>query len=74
MTSADSGSTSTTAIAALRLEHETHPASLYVTLSFGVASVVPSQQATAQTLLNLADQMLYRAKRSGRDRYEAMGD
>jgi diguanylate cyclase (GGDEF)-like protein/PAS domain S-box-containing protein len=40
----------------------------YVTLSLGVASIVPSAGATPATLIAAADEALYRAKKQGRDR------
>lgn len=39
-----------------------------VTLSIGVASVVPSEIETADSLLQLADMALYQAKQAGRNR------
>ena len=51
---------------ALELPHaETAPG--IVTISLGVASVVPSTQHTPEHLLREADSALYRAKRSGRN-------
>lgn len=40
----------------------------FVTASFGVASVVPDQDATPEDLVRRADQAMYQAKRGGRDR------
>ncbi len=39
-----------------------------VTLSFGLATVIPHQAYEAETLVALADKALYRSKRDGRDR------
>ncbi|MGB3199686.1 MAG: EAL domain-containing protein [Nodosilinea sp.] len=54
-------------IAALQLPHPRLQASL-VTLSFGVATLVPSPQVSCETLIALADQGLYRAKAQGKNR------
>ena len=43
-----------------------------VTMSFGVASLVPSASQEVATLFNLADSALYEAKRKGKDRVESM--
>jgi len=40
----------------------------FVTASFGVATVVPDQEASPEDLVRRADQAMYQAKRSGRDR------
>jgi diguanylate cyclase (GGDEF)-like protein/PAS domain S-box-containing protein len=40
----------------------------YVSVSLGVASMVPQPDQTAMALLQAADQALYKAKKSGRDR------
>lgn len=42
-----------------------------VTVSFGVASVIPSDEQTSDDLLSQADAALYRAKALGRDRIES---
>lgn len=46
-----------------------HPASPYqrVTMSFGLASMIPQASDHPQTLTELADQRLYRAKQQGRN-------
>lgn len=41
-----------------------------VTISIGVATLVPEESHTPQTLIQLADEALYRAKNKGRNRVE----
>jgi diguanylate cyclase (GGDEF)-like protein len=55
-------------VEALQLPHEHSSVSDWVTISAGVASMVPTGDDASQDLLKLADQMLYRAKESGRNR------
>jgi diguanylate cyclase (GGDEF)-like protein len=55
-------------VEALRLPHEQSAASVFVTISLGLASLIPEAEHTFLELLLLADQMLYRAKESGRNR------
>lgn len=57
-------------IAALRLPHAGSQVSQYVTLSLGVASVVPASESGAEILIAASDQALYQAKRLGRDRIQ----
>lgn len=52
----------------LQLPHARSQVKPYVTVSFGVASLIPSAQSTPEQLLALADQALYQAKMDGRDR------
>ncbi|MFW6359710.1 MAG: diguanylate cyclase domain-containing protein [Chroococcales cyanobacterium] len=52
----------------LRIPHAHSQVSPYVSVSFGVASVIPSQNLSPQTLIVAADQALYQAKNQGRDR------
>jgi hypothetical protein len=54
------------AVEDLRIAHETSPKG-FVTISIGVASVVPSKGDTAQRLVETADAGLYEAKRRGRN-------
>jgi len=42
----------------------------YVTLSLGVASIVPASESGPEILIAAADQALYQAKRLGRDRIQ----
>ncbi|MGE5384689.1 MAG: GGDEF domain-containing protein [Betaproteobacteria bacterium] len=56
-------------VAALAIPHaETSPG--IVTVSLGVASLVPSRDTAPEQLLQRADEALYRAKKAGRNRVE----
>ncbi|WP_317201559.1 diguanylate cyclase domain-containing protein [Janthinobacterium sp.] len=52
----------------LRIEHAASPAGAHVSVSLGLASVVPGAGADPATLIRAADARLYRAKAGGRDR------
>ena len=52
----------------LRLTHEYSPIDKYQTVSIGVASIIPTNEMTADDLLNQADSALYLSKRYGRNR------
>jgi len=56
------------AISELKMAHLLSPAS-YVTLSLGVASIIPSASKKPEELVMAADLALYQAKRTGRARY-----
>lgn len=47
---------------------ETETETVFVTVSLGVACLVPRAKASYQCLIDLADQALYRAKKQGRNR------
>lgn len=51
----------------LKIPHLNSPISPYLTLSLGVASIIPSDQYSADLLINAAEQALYQAKARGRD-------
>ena len=55
-------------IEALQIPHEHSNASRWVTVSVGYASVIPGPDCTAEKLQEEADNMLYKAKVSGRNR------
>ncbi|MDJ0507743.1 MAG: CHASE2 domain-containing protein [Crocosphaera sp.] len=55
-------------IRSLKLEHTASQIGDYVTVSCGSASMVPDKSFSRKTLLEKADQALYRAKMEGRNR------
>ncbi len=55
-------------LAELRLPHGAEGIAQNVTLSVGIATQVPTKELSSEWLLKLADQALYAAKNSGRDR------
>ncbi|WP_299490959.1 diguanylate cyclase [Acaryochloris sp. IP29b_bin.137] len=56
------------AVESLSIPHQSSSVSHRVTLSLGVASLIPNLQNSATTLLESADAALYRAKHKGRNR------
>jgi diguanylate cyclase (GGDEF)-like protein len=54
-------------VAQLRIAHAHSPAAPHVTISCGVALVLRNVEASAETLIFEADQMLFQAKRQGRN-------
>ncbi|MBD2358212.1 EAL domain-containing protein [Tolypothrix sp. FACHB-123] len=57
----------------LKLSHPTSPASEFITLSLGLASITPTQQLPQNTLIAAADMGLYQAKAQGRNCIVSMG-
>jgi diguanylate cyclase (GGDEF)-like protein/PAS domain S-box-containing protein len=62
------------AVEALALEHKSSTVSRHVTLSFGVAAMVPSPELSLKALIETADRALYRAKAQGRNRIVCLGE
>nr|WP_235111714.1 MULTISPECIES: EAL domain-containing protein [Acaryochloris] len=55
-------------IGALQLPHEASSVGSYISLSFGVASLIPNEDVAPALLIEAADQALYAAKEHGRNR------
>ena len=51
----------------LKLDHEKSTVNEYVTLSLGVATMIPGKDNSAEALVALADECLYQAKENGRN-------
>lgn len=62
------------AIRTLGIPHERSEVSQVVTVSLGIATIIPTPTASVGTLITLADHALYEAKQSGRDRYAVSDD
>ncbi|WP_414530882.1 diguanylate cyclase domain-containing protein [Nodularia chucula] len=58
------------AVRKLAIPHNCSPVSSFVTISAGVATMIPQPNFHYQEIIVLADRQLYRAKTSGRDRVE----
>jgi diguanylate cyclase (GGDEF)-like protein/PAS domain S-box-containing protein len=57
------------AIESAQIDHHFSEAARYLTISVGVASIIPDPKADYGDLVQAADIALYRAKRGGRNRY-----
>jgi diguanylate cyclase (GGDEF)-like protein len=55
-------------IQALQLPHINSPVDIYITMSLGVASCIPSHDCDPNALIGMADTSLYQAKKLGRNR------
>lgn len=56
------------AIAALKIPHAASFISSTITISLGIASIIPTEELSPDWLISQADQALYTAKEQGRDR------
>ncbi|NEP41303.1 MAG: PleD family two-component system response regulator [Okeania sp. SIO2H7] len=55
-------------VKAKQIQHPASQVNKYVTLSLGVASIIPDANTGEEVLIGLADKALYQAKSEGRDR------
>jgi two-component system chemotaxis family response regulator WspR len=61
------------AVETLQIPHEYSATAHHVTVSLGVASMIPKAGQSQDMLIRMADKALYRAKADGRDRYHCLG-
>ena len=62
------------AVDALEIAHSGSPEHGHITVSLGVAAVVPDAEGSTESLLDIADRALYVAKRSGRRQVRAASE
>ena len=63
-----------TSLHELKMPHETSQVSPFVTLSIGIATMIPSPNNHCEQLIKRADAALYQAKKQGRSRYVVWQD
>ena len=54
-------------VRSLKIEHSKSTVSPYVSVSLGLASIIPSKSTVLESLIQESDKQLYRAKQQGRD-------
>lgn len=54
-------------VRSLKIEHSKSTVSPYVSVSLGLASIIPSKSTVLESLIQESDKQLYRAKEQGRD-------
>ena len=62
-----------TAVEDLRVLHKSSKVSNHLTVSLGVATIIPSREQKSKMLINLADEALYQAKNTGRNKVSVYG-
>jgi len=54
-------------LAALKIKHDTSPVDDYVTMSYGIYSIIPSPETSPESMILRADKALYSSKAAGRN-------
>jgi diguanylate cyclase (GGDEF)-like protein len=54
----------------LNIPHAASPVAPYQTISIGVASLIPKNDLSVESLMDQADNALYKAKRYGRNQFQ----
>jgi len=57
-------------LAAMQMQHAKSQVNPYVTLSMGLASIIPAAARQEKILIEMADMALYKAKKSGRNNFQ----
>ena len=57
------------AIHSRAIPHEKSTVNEFISVSLGIASIIPTSESSPDTLIQMADRALYEAKQQGRDRY-----
>ena len=60
------------AISDLKIEHQDSKVAAYVTVSLGVGTIVPDDEATSDDFIEAVDQALYQAKQKGRNQIQSI--
>ena len=58
-------------VQSLKMPHKNSPVTPEVTISLGVSTIIPSPDCSPEQLLTCADQGLYQAKETGRNRVQS---
>lgn len=61
-------------VAGLKIPHKGSDVDDFVTMSFGVAAIVPGADRTVEDLVNMVDKALYLAKENGRNQVAGRSD
>jgi diguanylate cyclase (GGDEF)-like protein len=61
-------------IRSLKITHDYSGVEKYVTISMGITSKIACENTKPKDLINLADEALYQAKGTGRNRYKIAGE
>ena len=60
-------------LSALKIKHETSPVDDFVTMSYGIYSLIPKAESTPESMIVCADKALYASKDSGRNCFTVAG-